>query len=100
MYMFLFCILAFTTMVWQRETTRAKDSMMNHSVGNLCAFARKMLATGGPWVTKSEMEEAGLGDGTEEIEVENEREVNMNNENNDEENDEEENDDVELDVGR
>ena len=89
-------------MVWQRQPTPAKDSMLNHSVENLCAFARKMLATGGPWLERSEMEEAGLGDGTEEIEEGNEREVNRNNqnENNENENNDEENDDVELDVGR
>ena len=83
-------------MVWQKKPTPAKDSILNHSVGNLCVFARSMLASGGPWGTRSEMEEAGLGDGTEEIEDGNKRVVNRINEN---ENNDGENDDVELDVG-
>ena len=50
------------TIAWKNSENPPLDSALNHSVGNVCSFARAMYSTGGPWNTLSEEEEERGGE--------------------------------------
>ena len=61
-HLFQCIFIAFVTIAWKNSENPPLDSALNHSVGNVCSFARAMYSTGGPWNTLSEEEEERGGE--------------------------------------